>query len=159
MTELVKVKIENGIVVEAYLLLPEKVPPHMQDWVTAPVEVGDGWQYDGNTFTPPTDEYMWNKLLPVRQTMKLSFAQLLIGLVSEGWITEAEANDWMAGTLPVRVTDLIANLPAEQQFSARVRAMRPSEIVRTDPLVIALGASEGKSVEEMDQFFITYAQV
>ena len=157
MAQIVKTRIENGVVVEAFLLDEDRVPERMKDWPTAPIEVGDGWQFDGKTFTPPTEEYMWNKLLPSRQTMKLSFAQLLIGLVFENWITEAEGDAWADGTLPAAVVGLISTLPQEMQFAARTRAKRPSDVVRTDPLVLALGAAQGKTAEELDQFFQTYA--
>jgi len=49
---IVKAKIENGIVVEAFLLW--EIPPHLENWITAPAEVGPGWIYDGTTFFPPT---------------------------------------------------------------------------------------------------------
>ncbi len=87
----------------------------------------------------------------------LSFAQLLIGLVVEGWITEAEGDAWLSGTLPAPVLALIATLPAGQQFAAKARAIRPSVIVRADPLVGVLGAAQGKTSEELDDFFIAYA--
>lgn len=89
----------------------------------------------------------------------LSFAQLLIGLVTEGWITEAEGTAWLQGTVPSAVSALIASLPEEQRFIALARATRPSEVLRTDSLVIALGTAEGKTEEEMDNFFRTYAGV
>ncbi len=89
----------------------------------------------------------------------LSFAQLLIGLVAEGWITEAEGDAWADGVLPASVTDLIATLPADQQFAARTRAKRPSEVLRADPMVAMLGAAQGKTPEQIDQFFRTYAGV
>lgn len=47
----VKVRIEDGVVVEAYLVWD--IPDHLASWVTAPVEVGPGWRYDGAVFTPP----------------------------------------------------------------------------------------------------------
>lgn len=94
-----------------------------------------------------------------REGMRLSFAQLLIGLVTEGWITEAEGEAWLAGTLPAPVLGLIATLPPEQQFPAKARATVPSEVLRTDPLVSALGTAQGKTAEELDQFFLTYAEV
>jgi len=50
---IVKAKVEDGVVVDAYLLWD--IPPHMEDWVTAPPEVGPGWTYDGTTFAPPAD--------------------------------------------------------------------------------------------------------
>lgn len=89
----------------------------------------------------------------------LSFAQLLIGLVSEGWITEVEGDAWTDGVLPSAVLELISSLPTEQQFAARTRAKRPSEILRIDPLVQLLGAAQGKSSDELDQFFRIYSQI
>jgi len=95
----------------------------------------------------------------VRAAMTLSFAQLLIGLVAEGWITEAEGEAWLAGSLPAGVLDLIATLPQAAQFPARARAVAPSYVVRLDPLVVALAQAQGKSDTELDTFFTTYAQV
>lgn len=101
---------------------------------------------------PPTAEEL-------RISMSLSFAQLLIGLVTEGWITEAEGEAWLTGTLPAAVLSLIATLPAGQQFAAKARATAPSEVLRLDPLVASLGAAQGKTEAELDAFFTTYAAV
>ena len=89
----------------------------------------------------------------------LSFAQLLIGLVTEGWITEAEGESWLVGTLPDPVLGVIATLPTNQRFAAKARASRPSNVERADPLVGALSAAEGKTPEELDEFFFTYSQL
>ena len=94
---------------------------------------------------------------PVPQS--ITFAQVLIGLVTESWITEADGEGWLAGTLPTQVTSLISTLPAGEQFAAKARAIRPSEVLRNDPLVMALGAAQGKTVEELDDFFRTYSGV
>lgn len=94
-----------------------------------------------------------------RASLKLSFAQLLIGLVAEQWITQAEGEAWLQGTLPAGVTALISTLPPEQQFPAIARAARPSEVLRLDPLVVALGAAQNKTTEEIDTFFQTYSGV
>lgn len=94
---------------------------------------------------------------PVTPIPDLSFAQLLIGLVAEEWITEAEGGGWLVGTLPAPVLAVIATLPTNQQFAAKARAIRPSVIVRADPLVASLAAAEGKSSAEIDAFFTTYA--
>lgn len=98
-------------------------------------------------------------VLSARSDMRLSFAQLLIGLVTEGWIAEAEGDAWLTGTLPSPVVGLISTLPVEQQFPAKARALRPSEVNRSDALVVALGTAQGKTAEELDTFFRTYAQV
>lgn len=96
---------------------------------------------------------------PQAPVPNLSFSQLLIGLVSESWITEDEGDAWADGNLPSAVLELIQTLPVEQQFAARTRAKRPSEIIRADPLVNLLGAAQGKTEEELTQFFRTYSGV
>jgi hypothetical protein len=119
------------------------------------VSVGPGWIYDGEEFFAPSSDSE-----PDRSTMKLSFAQLLIGLVTEKWITAEEGRAWRdRKALPTAVVKLITNLPEAQQFAAETRAMAFTEALRLDPLVEALGAAEGKTREELDAFFLTYAQV
>ena len=94
-----------------------------------------------------------------RAAMTLSFAQLMIGLVTEQWITEVEGESWLAGTLPLPVLLVIDGLPANQRFAAKARALRPSEVLRSDPLVAAMGTAAGKTEAEIDAFFQTYAGV
>ena len=89
----------------------------------------------------------------------ITFRQLLIGLVAEGWITEAEGDAWLAGTIPAAASALVASLPEAQRFAARASIIRPSVILRADPLVAALAAAEGKTEAELDGFFQTYSQV
>lgn len=96
---------------------------------------------------------------PERAAMQMTFAQLLIGLVAMKWITKAEGIAWLDGTLPAAVSGLIATLPVGDQFPALVRAKRPSVVQRLDGLVLALAALQGRSDEDMDQFFVTYAAV
>lgn len=96
----------------------------------------------------------------MRANMTLTPAQLLIGLVTEGWITEAEGDAWLAGNaLPSAALALVATLPTGAQFAARARMLRMSEALRLDPLVISLGAAEGKTAAQLDSFFETYAAV
>ena len=94
-----------------------------------------------------------------RVRMTLSFAQLLIGLVAEGWITEAEGEAWLVGTLPAPVLALISTLPANERFAAKARATRPSEVLRADPLLANMAAAAGKDAAQLDNFFITYGAV
>jgi len=89
------------------------------------------------------------------QTKQITFAQLLIGLVAEGWITEAEGDAWLTGTPPAAALALIGQLPAEQRFAAKARTIRPSIVLLSDPLVQALAAMQGKT-EELPGFFNTY---
>lgn len=94
-----------------------------------------------------------------RQFMNLSFAQLMIGLVTEQWITEAEGSLWLTGALPPQVQSTIAMLPAENQFAATAKASRPSVVERMDPLVQMMALAQGRSPEEVDDFFRKYASV
>lgn len=125
---------------------PNDVEQHGRDIYAAALEMGPA----AYIAPPPQPE-------PVPQS--ITFAHLLIGLVTEAWITEAEGEAWLAGVLPAQVTALISTLPVEQQFAAKVRAARPSEVLRMDPFVVSMGAAQGKTPEELDQFFRTYSGV
>jgi hypothetical protein len=96
---------------------------------------------------------------PAPVPASISFAQLMIGLVSEGWITTAEGEAWLTGTLPAPVLALIGTLPEAQRFPAKARALRPTIVERTDPLVSAMGSAQGKTPEQLDDFFRTYAAI
>ena len=110
-------------------------------------------------YTPPPEPTPAELLAAERAQMRLSFSQLLIGLVARGWITEAEGEAWLAGQLPQAVTDLISALPDQQRFAARARALRPAQIRRLDPLVIGLAEAEGRTEEELDGFFREFVEV
>ena len=127
-----------------------------------PTETPEGW----TPVSPrPAPHWLWvdgqwvEGTVPAAPVPNLSFAQLLIGLVSESWITEAEGEAWLAGTLPFNVLLVIDGLPADQRFPAKARALRPSEVLRLDPLVIGMGAAAGKTDVEIDAFFTTYSSV
>lgn len=89
----------------------------------------------------------------------LTDVQLLIGLVAECWISEAEGASWRDGTLPPQVVSLIDMLPEDQRFGASVRALRGRRIERLDPLVEALAVAQDKSASDLDAFFQTYSQI
>jgi hypothetical protein len=96
-----------------------------------------------------------DEVIAPAQTTQITFAQLLIGMVTEGWITEAEGEAWLTGTPPAPVLALIGQLPAGKRFAAKARAIRPSVVLLSDPTVQALGAMQGKSAE-LPAFFNTY---
>lgn len=100
---------------------------------------------------PPTPEEQLAALPPV------SHAQIIAALIDADILTEAEGVDWITGTLPASVEAMIAALPAGQRTIARLRAIRPSSVVPTDPLVAALAASEGKSIEDLIAIFTAAA--
>lgn len=103
----------------------------------------------------PTPEEL---LAAERAGMELTFGQLLIGLVEQGWISESEGEGWLAGTLPMLAQDLIAQLPESQRFAAKVRMIRPSMVLRLDPLTEGLAVLTDKTDEDIDQFFRVYRE-
>jgi hypothetical protein len=120
----------------------------------------EGWEGQGYRLVaapppaPPTAEEL---LAEERANMRLSFPQLVIGLVEEQWITEADGDGWITGILPSTVMTTINLLPAEQRFAARAKAARPSYIDRMDPLVGMMALAQGRSPSEIDEFFRKYA--
>jgi hypothetical protein len=91
--------------------------------------------------------------------VSMSFAQLMIGLVAEQWITEEDGRLWLTGTLPPQVISTISLIPAEQRFAATAKATRPSVVNRADPLVQMMALAQGRSNAELDDFFRAYASV
>jgi hypothetical protein len=89
----------------------------------------------------------------------VTFAQLLIGLVAVGWITESEGEAWLDGTLPQPALDAIGGLPLAMRFAAKVRAIRPSVVFRDDPIVNAMAAKADKTPEEVTAFFVYASQL
>jgi hypothetical protein len=107
---------------------------------------------------PPEEPTAEELLRNARAGMTLSFAQLLIGLVERGWITVEEGRAWRDRVaLPGPVQVLIAGFPEGQRFAAETRAYAPSVVARLDPLVVGLGRLSGKTPEEMDAFFLEFA--
>ena len=104
-------------------------------------------------------DYISNETEVVVPIPTLSFPQMLTGLVAEQWITENEGKAWLIGTPPEVVLGMIEALPAEQQFGALARVVRPTIIERNDPLVNALGQLQGKTAEELDTFFQTFSAI
>lgn len=115
-----------------------------------------GWSNEGYTLVEADPEPA-PEPGPEPVPMSMSFAQLMIGLVAEQWITEDEGRLWLTGTLPPQVVSTISLIPAEQQFAATAKATRPSVVNRNDPLVQMMALAQGRSDAELDDFFRTYA--
>lgn len=139
-------KVVNVAIADEGQTLPE-------DWMFSDVaEIG--WDVvDGTPVAPPP------VVAPV-EIPNLTFPQLLFGLVTEGLITDQEGNDWLINrTLPAAIEGFISALPPTQQLLVRARALQPTTVLYSDPMVQGLGAANGKTPEEMAAFFTAYAQV
>lgn len=144
----------------------------MQELGEKDVPTGMPWRIidDADLPTEPQSSWVWtesgslgiseNPSVPlVQSAQSISFAQLLIGLVAEGWITQEEGEAWLKGTLPPSVLATINLIPVEQQFAAKVRATSPSVVLRNDPLVEMMALAQGRTAAELDAFFTTYSAV
>lgn len=143
-------------------------------WANDQKSIGNLIDSDGHIIVVENGHPMWGDFLmfgdkidpaPIVEQdsstveLKMSFAQLLIGLVSEAFITEQEAELWLQGQLPQPVLETIDTLPLASRFAAKVKATRPSEVLRADPIVWAMADSKGMTPEQLDQFFINYSAV
>lgn len=109
---------------------------------------------------PPAPDPTPEDLLAIeRAEMQLSFPQMVIGLVTEGWISEADGEGWLQGILPPTVISTINLLPEADRFAAKAKATRPSYIDRNDRLVGMMALAQGRTDEEIDAFFRTYRTV
>lgn len=93
-----------------------------------------------------------------RAGMSMSPRQLILGLHAHGFITGEEAvAAATAGAMPAAVATVVATLPADAQIAARVTWARMTVVLRTDPLVDLLAASQGLTAAEVDAFFAACA--
>ena len=133
-----------------YHVIPDDAvaPAGLWDWaVGEAARLGDDLQLE-----PPPPPPV------VTVPASISFVQLLIGLVAEQWITEAEGEAWMNGTLPAGLLALIGQLPEEHRFPAKMRALRATTVPRQDPLALMMATALGKE-DDLDAFFTTYGAI
>lgn len=155
-----KADIQSGIVKNIIFVDPENIPDFCKDWPDATEDCKIGGSFVNGQFFPPEAKPETQEQLEARrQRMKLTFSQLMIGLVSEQFISEAEGEAWLQGILPQSINDMITMLPADQRFATKAKASRLIEALRSDPIVWALADSKGVMPEELDQFFIKYSAV
>ena len=92
--------------------------------------------------------------------MSVTRRQILTGLALVGWITEEEAESALAnGARPAAVEAVINGLPEDQRFAARMKWIGFQSAYRDDPMVAALAAIEGKTAQEVDEFFVLCAGI
>lgn len=120
----------------------------------AEVEVGVSGEVEVRTEPPSNPDDLMLEDLP-----NVSHAQIVAALISKGVITEAEGVAWISGTLPAAVEAMIAQLPEEQQIIARLRAIRPTYVSPTDPMVGRLAILNGNTLRELIGIFVLAASL
>lgn len=88
---------------------------------------------------------------PPTPPQEISDRQFFQQLVVMGLITEDEAIAAVAtGTLPAAMAAFIDQLPAEQQFPARMALQGATTFLRSNPLVETFGTMQGMTSAEID---------
>ena len=93
-------------------------------------------------------------MLPPPRILAISPRQMLLALTAQGMITQAEAlAAAQQGAIPAAIAEAFAGLSPEAEFAAAITWARMTEVERDNPLVALLGAAQGLTAAELDQFF------
>ena len=80
--------------------------------------------------------------------------QFFQGLAGKGLCTEAEALAAVrTGALPTKLEGFVGNLPADQQFPARMILSGATNYYRSSPLTEAFATMQGMSAADTDAFW------
>jgi len=138
--------IRDGKVFEVFEAEPALHPslalvPTDDEGVTA------GWSYDGETFAPPSPKPLPAPPVPEAISDRQFFQQLAV----DGDISQDDALAAVqTGTLPKKLSNAIGELPASQQFSAKMLVCGATEFHRSNPMVPVLGQALGKDAVALD---------
>ena len=99
-----------------------------------------------------------SKVVTVDVPGVISDRQFYHRLKQIGLITEQEALDAVSvGAIPAALMTFVNALPTEQQFDAKMLLSGAVEFRRNHPLTAAVGAAQGWTDGQIDQFFIDAA--
>lgn len=148
-----------------------EVPPPEVGPNEVPVWGPQGWTVmvpqppteGGEAVPPKTPEEV---LEEERAAMSLSFAQFVVGLVEQQWVSPQEGSAWLSGSaLPAAVEAALGTIPETAEggsmprLRARARALRPSEVQRNNELLLLMASMQNASPEDLDGFFRSYAAI
>ena len=109
------------------------------------------WVAAGNTPTPAPAPA---PVVPSQVSRRQFFAQA----VAQGLIQQSDAIAlFTVGTIPTILTNAVAQLPAAQQFSAKLAILGDQIFYRNDALVVALGPLMGMTPAQLDAYFTAAA--
>lgn len=150
MLEQVNYKRPDGSLVGTVNGMPYHILPDSEYWESAlgMVEDLDSLEFEPELETPelsPEDRF---KSYP-----PVSRAQMLAALVDFEIIEEAEAISWVLGVLPDAVNNVISNMPTNQQLTAKLQALLPTDVHTDNKLVRALAQEKGMGLEALIMLF------
>jgi len=112
-----------------------------------PAQIVDTLKKECPAYIPPTVEE-W------RKTAVMSRADFAVIAAQQGWITEQEAEAWVASaSIPSAVADVIGSMPEAMRFRARIEVLGLATIPRRSGILHSLMAEKGVEDEEMDSLF------
>jgi len=115
-----------------------------------PAQIIDTLKKECPAYNPPTVEE-W------RKTAVMSRADFAVVAAQQGWITEQEAEGWVASaSIPSVVSGVIGSMPEAMRFKARIAVLGDTIIPRNSLLMAALMAEKGVTETEMDDIFGGY---
>lgn len=106
------------------------------------------WTYDGTNFTAPVVTPL-PAIIPDISDRQFFQQLAIVGIISQDDAIAAVAT----GTIPPAMAPLVAALPADQQFSAKMILCGATTFKRTHPLTEAIGQAYGMSSPQIDAFF------
>ena len=96
------------------------------------------------------------KIVPESISDRQFFQQLAI----QGLITQHEAEEAVGpGTIPVSMTSLINQLPANQQFGARMLVRGATTFLRNHPVTQLIGTLYGLSDSQIDTLWVNASKL
>lgn len=149
--------IERGLTVVHSLYLSR------EPWMTRGYDVRDvsdvpgiaeGWLVDADgTYSAPEEKA---QSAPQIISDRQFFQQLAV----DGDITQDEALAAVTtGELPKKLSDVIAKLPTESQFAARMLASGATQFERTNSMVAVLGKALGKDAAALDAVWLNASKL
>jgi hypothetical protein len=109
------------------------------------------WLDDAQSKPTESEVASYVPATPVPQT--ISDRQFFQQLANAGIISEAEALASNAAVIPAPLLAIIDQMPADQQFGAKMIVSGATTFFRDNPMTIAIGTAYGMTPEQINEFF------
>jgi hypothetical protein len=153
-------RIQHGVVADVRQTHPKGffVDEFAAQFVTVPDDVGNGWTFDGSTYTPPPAPYV-----PTKEELDAIAAEeaervRLASVPQSVTMRQARLALLGAGMLPA-VNAAINAMTGAQKEAAAIEWEYSQSVDRHRGLVLALGTSLGLDALAMDNMFIAASKL